>query len=685
MRRAGLGALLAGLAALAGTIAIVAHAASHRRVAGLEATRPKVKARARSAGAEAAVSPSCVPAQLNVSAALAGERVTVSPAPDTRDASAATQISMLGVPAGELADVSVSGSRSGVHAGRLEAYSQGDGASFVPVKPFDAGELVTVHAAVREGTGTIPFAWSFTVATIDERQSASAARVTAARTTVARAGSTGSASTAAAATPRPAPKEYQSFHSRPQLRPPDITVAANADTASGDMFLAPYSGVGQYGPMILDEHGNLLWFKALPPGTRAADLRVQSYEGKPVLTWWQDPLVAGGSSTAGVVIANSAYQNIAVVRAGNGYQPDLHEFQITPQNTALITVYDAIDCNLQSIGGPRNGAVADTLLQEIDLKTGLVMYEWHSLDHVPLSNSYASPKPSSRREPYDYFHINSIDVEHDGDLLVDSRNTWAAYDVNAKTGQVRWELGGKRSSYKLGPGAATAWQHDARQQADGAITFFDNGATPQVHTQSRAVELTLDQSTMTATLTRSYEHKNPLVAGSQGNVQVLENGDWMIGWGQAGYLSEIGPANQLLFNAHLPPEWESYRTYIFPWNGRPSVPPAVAVVPAANSLVASGPGGGVGGGSSGGVGGVTGGGAASAATVYASWNGATEVASWRLLAGASAGSLAPVATVARSGFETAIALPSSAPSAYVQVQALNAAGAVIGTSAATAG
>ena len=179
---------------------------------------------------------------------------------------------------------------------------------------------------------------------------------------------------------------------------------------------------------------------------------MQQYEGKPVLTWWQDPLIAGGSRKAGEVIANSSYQTVAIVRAGNGYQPDLHEFQITPQGTALITVYDAIDCNLSAVGGPRDGAVADTLLQEIDLKTGLVMYEWHSLDHVPLRSSYASAAQASRKEPFDYFHINSIDVEQDGDLLVDARNTWAAYDVDPKTGQVRWELGGKHSSFKLGPG-----------------------------------------------------------------------------------------------------------------------------------------------------------------------------------------------------------------------------------------
>jgi Arylsulfotransferase (ASST) len=592
-------------------------------------------AKAAAAAATGPPAPSCVPQTLNVSEALAGGRVTVSPGPGVRDASTAVQVSFLGVPAADLSQIVVRGSRSGVHAGSLRAYSEGDGASFVPAKPFTQGELVTVHAVLLEGSRSTPFAWSFTVAVPDDPGAEDV-----------------SESTRLDSTP-PVPKEYQSFHSRPELRPPDVTVSSTARTATGgDLFLAPYSGVGQYGPMILNEHGELVWFKSLAPaGTRAANLRVQEYEGRPALTWWQDPLVVDGSKAAGEVIANSAYQTVAIVRAGNGYQPDLHEFQITPQGTALITVYDAIDCDLSSVDGPRDGAVADTLLQEIDLKTGLVMYEWHSLDHVPLASSYASAASTSKAEPFDYFHINSIDVEQDGDLLVDSRNTWAAYDVEAKTGQVRWELGGKHSSFKLGPGATPAWQHDAIQQPDGAITFFDNGATPVVHPQSRAIELALDTTSMTATLARSYEHKNPLVAGSQGNVQALSGGDWIVGWGQAGYLSEVAPTGQVLFNAHLPPDWESYRTFAFPWSGQPAEPPALAVASEPQGTI-----------------------------VYASWNGATEVASWRVLAGSSPGSLAPVATAPKNGFETAIATPASVTGGYVAVQALAGSGTVLGTS-----
>ncbi|HEX5853644.1 MAG TPA: arylsulfotransferase family protein [Solirubrobacteraceae bacterium] len=619
-------AALVVLALLVAAIAAVSDSSVRRAISPLHRS-----------SARAGASASCVPARLNVSAALAGSRVTVSPGPQTRDASATTQISLLGVPAGELSNVVVKGSRTGTHPGRLEAYSQGDGASFLPSRPFAAGETVSVHAEVTADGHATPFAWSFVVAMRDVP---------------------GAAKTASKSKPAAAPKNYQRFHTLPSVRPPIVTVASKASTATDKVFLAPYSGVGQYGPMILDEHGGLLWFQPIPAGARAANLRVQQYEGKPVLTWWQGPLVANGNRQAGVVIADSSYKTLAIVRAGNGYQPDLHEFEITPRGTGLITIYTAIDCDVSSVGGPRDGAVADTLLQEIDLKTGLVKYEWHSLDHVSLASSYASAKPTSRAQPFDYFHINSIDVQQNGDLLVDARNTWAAYDIDAKTGKVRWQVGGKHSSFKMGPGTRIAYQHDARQQPNGAITFFDNGAFPQVHRQSRAIEVRLDMARMTDTLVRSRVHRNPLVAGSQGNLQALPNGDRTVGWGQAGYLSEIDAAGRVLFNAHLPSSWESYRTYVQPWSGQPATAPALTISPSAGN--------------------------GAGAVAYVSWNGATEVASWRVLAGLSPSSLAPVATAPRTGFETAIPLKGAA-APYVEAQALDGSGAVIGVSTAVKG
>jgi hypothetical protein len=585
----------------------------------------------------AAAAPSCVPPTLDISAALAGGAVTVSPAPDSRDASYLTQISFLGVPAAEITDVLVRGSRSGIHAGRLAAYrseidQQGDGASFLPSKPFSQGEVVTVHAVLLKGATTTPFTWSFTVAEVDS---------------VSR-----SLETPPPPPPPAKPSELQHFVSRPDLQPPTVTVSTDSGSGSpGDIFLAPYAGPGQYGPMILDGAGGLIWFKPIPTGERAADLRVQEYEGRPVLTWWQDPLVADGQRDAGVVIANSSYRDIAIVRAGNGYQPDLHAFQITPSDTALFTVYDAIRCNLSAYGGPADGAVADTLFQEIDLRTGLVRYEWHALDHVALSDSYMpighSGTPVS---PWDWFHINAVS-EHGEGMLVNSRNTWAAYDIDARTGQIAWRLGGKQSSFKMEPGASPAWQHDAREEPDGTISFFDNGGTPKVHSQSRVIVLSLDKQTMTATLVSSFMHPTPLLAASQGDFQPLAGGDWFVGWGQEPFFSEFSPEGKVLLDAHLPATYQSYTVLKFPWSGTPSQPPVLAVRA----------------GSHGGI------------VAYASWNGASAVTQWRLLAGVSPHALAPAATAPRGGFETAIAL-SGAPR-YLAVQALGAGEAVLGTSA----
>jgi Arylsulfotransferase (ASST) len=606
-----------------------------RSVSSLDLTADPGSAQALGTAARGAPTASCEPGALNRSALLAGA-VTVSPLPGSRDASPLTQISLLGVPASQLAAVSVTGSRSGRHSGRLAPYSQGDGASFLPARPFEPGERVAVRATLTQAGRAVPLAYSFSVAVPD---------------TFGQAGGS--------SRPPAQPRDYQHFRSRPDLEPPTITVAAHAPGASpGELLLAPYSGPGQYGPMILDERGALVWFKPLrPAGSRAADLRVQSYEGKPVLTWWQDPLITAGSRKSGLVIADSAYRRIAVVRAGNGYQADLHEFEITPRGTALITVYDGIDCDLAPLGGPSAGAVADTLIQELDLKTGLVRYEWHSLDHVPLSDSYALPRPGTRKQPFDYFHVNSIDVMRSGDLLIDARNTWAAYDTDPRTGQVRWRLGGRRSSFKLGPGTVTAYQHDAREQPNGNITFFDNGASPKVHPQTRVIELSLDTATMTAALVRREEHSPALVAGSQGNLQALAGGDWLVGWGQSPYLSEFSPSGKLLFDAHMPAAYESYRAYRQAWTGRPTTRPAVAVTRASSHE-----------------------------TVQASWNGATDVSSWRVLAGPAKSSLAAVASAPRAGFETSIALPGPlSPGSYLSVQALDATGAVIGASAVRRG
>jgi hypothetical protein len=570
---------------------------------------------------------------LNTSAQLDGA-VTVSPLPGSRDATPQTQISFLGVPAGELSGVIVSGSRSGPHSGRLASYSQGDGASFLPSHPFAEGETVTVSAQLHTGAGVQPLSDRFTIAYQD----------------------------AISSTPETihpgGPSEIQSFRSRPDLRPPVLTVTARSPAvAPGDEFVAPYDGPGQSGPMILDPGGGLIWFRALAAGTSATNLQVQQYAGRPVLTWWQGDISVHGFGLGEDVIADSAYADIAHVSAGNGLRADLHEFQLTPAGTALITAYDPIYCNLSGAGGAGYGAVTDSLLQEIDVRTGLVMFQWTSVDHVALSESYELAGSSHVDWPFDFFHINSIGLDADGGLLVSARNTWTVYDIDPTTGQIAWQLGGKHSSFAMGPGASTAWQHDPRELPDGTISVFDNGASPKIHSQSRGVLVSLNLQQHTATLIGELTRPAaPVLADSQGDMQALPGGDWFLGWGQVPDFSELSPTGQLLFDAHFPPGDQSYRDFRFAWTGTPARPPSFAVAPA----VAGG----------------------TSTTVYASWNGATLVASWRVLAGSSATRMTVIAQGSRTGFESAISLPRHTPGPYVTVQALDAGGHVLGVAPA---
>jgi hypothetical protein len=573
-------------------------------------------------------SPTCTPATLNTSAVLGGA-VTVSPLPGSRDSSPQTQISFLGVPAKELSDITVVGSRSGARSGRLEAYSQADGASFLPSGPFVEGERVTVRFQLHSGQRVQHLADQFAIATQD---------------TITSIPETIHHGTA---------QEVQSFHSRPDLLPPTVAITARSPaTASGDEFVAPYSGPGQAGPMILDPNGGLVWFKPLPTYTSATNLRVQEYRGEPVLTWWQGDISVHGFGLGEDVVADDTYKEIAHVKAGNGLPADLHEFQLTPTGTALITAYDPILCDLSSVAGSHAAAITDGVLQEIDVKTGLVKMQWTSLDHIALNETYQRATYATARLPLDFFHINSINLDRDGSLLISARNTWAAYDLDHRSGQVAWRLGGKRSSFALGPGVQTAWQHDPRELPNGSISLFDNGSAPAVHTQSRGIVVSLDPQHRKATLTGQFLHTPPIVADSQGNMQALPNGDWFVGWGQAPDFSEFSPSGQLLFDGHFPAHTQSYRSFRFPWTGAPAHAPALAVTAAGDGT----------------------------RTAYASWNGSTLVAAWRVLAGASVTSLQPVAQVARSGFETAVALPPTAPGPYVRVQALDASGGVLRSS-----
>jgi hypothetical protein len=434
-----------------------------------------------------------------------------------------------------------------------------------------------------------------------------------------------------------------------------VTIGTPAtDTAPGWIFLAPFGiGVtevppGQYGPTIVDNNGDPIWF--LPLETVVAqDFRVQTYRGSNVLTWYEGP--AGDTYGGTCVIYDSAYRELKRVRAGHRYSCDMHEFLITSRGTALLSIYNEVTTDLSSIGGPTRGLVVEGIVQEIDIDSQRVLFEWHSLDHVGLDESYRTDVTSAGN--IDYFHLNSIGVDTDGQLLISARFTSTVYKLNRKTGAVIWRLGGMKNDFQMGPGASFNFQHDARRHADGTLTLFDNGAsgtgTEDVEPASRPLRLSLDLGAMTAELVQLYETPDSRLATSLGNVQELPNTNVFVGWGAAGAFSEFSVDGSVVLDATIGDGDVSYRAFRLPWVGQPTTDPTVAAVNNSDGTM----------------------------TVYASWNGSTEVMQWQVKTGDTPTLLATVATAARTGFETAITVPAAA---YVSVTALDAAGSQLGAS-----
>jgi hypothetical protein len=479
------------------------------------------------------------------------------------------------------------------------------------------------------------------------------------------ASSASSASPSASATAGPSTGAEQAatagvhtFVSRTDLKPPVVTVSAVGDVTGlpGYYFLGnkPYegpSGVGQSGLLIARQDGDITWFNPVTSG-QVLDFNVQTYQGKQVLTWWHGETGATfGQGTC--YIADSTYSHITPVQCGNGLKADMHEFNITSQGTALIDSYKQYNnVDLTALGGKANGAVWSGMVQEIDIATGAVLFEWSSIDHVPVTETMTTLSGTgTKANAFDYFHINSIDVAADGDLLVSSRNTSTVYKIGRRDGQVKWRLAGKKSDFTLGPGVRFYWQHHVRSHGASLLTVFDDGSSPARESQSRGLLLNVDETTMQATLVQAYTNPNKMLADNQGSIQLLAGNKAFVGWGSEPYFSTFDSDGTLLVDGQLPVGDQTYRAFSYDWVGRPADKPAIAVLPNA----------------------------ARAAAVYVSWNGATEVATWQVLAGKSESSLAAVATQARAGFETVIAANSVGP--YFAVTAHDATGKLIGQSA----
>ena len=438
------------------------------------------------------------------------------------------------------------------------------------------------------------------------------------------------------------------IRSIPDFRPPVVTVG-EGNLAPGYLFVAPQTNAtAQSGAMIVDGTGQPVWFNPVVGPDWVTNFQVTSYRDEPAIQWWHgiSVLTDIGPTGYGVgqgVIADRTYREVGRVVAANGRTLDMHELQVTTEGTALfMCTPQSVAIDLREVGGPRDGQVLEAIIQEVEISSGKLLMEWHSLDHIGVAESYLPFK----KAPYDYLHANAIDVTPDGNLLVSGRHTWTLYKISRRSGEVMWRMGGRRSNFEIERAARWAWQHDARQVAHRVITLFDNasdGFSRPEALQSRGVELEVDWARRRVKLGAQYFHTRPILAVEMGNVQTLPDGHLIVSWGNEGVLSEFHADETWIADASM--RCLTYRAGRFPWTGIPAARP---------ELTAGRPG------------------KLGNITLYASWNGDTQTAYWRVFSGSSSAHPRPVGVATRRGFETAILVPS--PERYLAVAALDASG-----------
>jgi hypothetical protein len=591
--------------------------------------------------------------------------VSVFPQPGTTTLMPRSQLSFRGAALASVPDLKVVGSSSGPHLGRWVAHSDHAGASFVPDRAFTPGETVTVTTSkpvAGAQNGQFEYKVAHPVAGRQSPPTLTDPPATNGTRGSAPAPGAAPAATASLAQPPTPSGPAGPYYSRPDLSPPKINTTVGSAVAPG--LLLGTSNIAsngvQNGTMIFDNQGQPVWFN---PTNYPFNLQETTYQGKTALAYFQPQASPFPGDNVGVgTVLDQAYRQIGTIQAGNGYQMNEHDFQISPDGTkALMTIYAPVQMDLSPYGGPQNGVVLEGVVQEVDIATGAVTFEWHSLGSgaFPVTDSYVSLQNS----PVDYFHLNSVAYDKDGNYLLTARHTSVVTKLNSSTGDVLWRMGGKRNQINFTDGdGGPSWPHDVRREPNGTIGVYDNGNSRQPP-NSRGVDWSVNETNLTANVAVQWLHDPSLFGAYTGSKRTQDNGNQLIDWANTGAVTEYAPPvngqpGQPVFQAQLPQGDWSYRVLRADWHATPARPPDAAVVRSATTP--------------------------KIATGYASWNGATEVATWQLWGGPDSRHLRPLGSAPRNGFETKVSGPVQDTDQVFQVQAVNSTGQTIGSSAVTA-
>jgi Arylsulfotransferase (ASST)/Bacterial Ig-like domain len=517
----------------------------------------------------------------------------------------------------------VVGSISGAHAGSVILADDQETVIFKPQQPFALGETVTVvvDPGIQTTSGKTLDSVSFDF-TIYARQAplqplAPAGPLDLKRPTI-----------------PPVPEDSSAL---PPLRQtslpadlPALKVTAPGDAGEdGYFFVASFPfplGPNNY-LLILDHAGHVVYYQRTDH--MAADFKLQP---NGMLTYYTD-----GTFYA----MDHSYNVVGTYTAGNGYPngADLHDLRLLPNGHALLMIYDPeyVDMSQVAPGGKPGAIVTGLVIQELDSQKNVV-FQWRSWDHFQITDTYED----LTQPAVDYVHGNSIQQDLDGNLLLSSRHLAEITKINRQTGDIIWRMGGKHNQFTFindHNQPPFYYQHDVRRQPNGDITLFDNRTGLQPYF-SQASEYKVDERNMTATLVWQYRHTPDLYTLAMGDVQILPDGNRMIGWGTAGVTTELKPDGSTAFEMYMPAPNSTYRAFRFSWHATPTTPPML-VEKVESQMV----------------------------TLTYSWNGATDVAYYQVYAGPAPHPTQIIATEPRRGFDTQTMLPyTSAQCMYYRIQ-----------------
>ncbi|KAJ9145517.1 Arylsulfotransferase (ASST) domain protein [Pleurostoma richardsiae] len=478
------------------------------------------------------------------------------------------------------------------------------------------------------------------------------------------------------------------FRSRPDLAPPrlNITIPASDTVEKGYLFVAPFAGIPdtpteqhgprQAGPYIFRDNGDLVWSGYGIYSIWSTNFQAGRWDGRDILFSFEGDHNPGyGHGHGHITIVDQHYETIRELRAGNHKLVDKHEFHIINETTGLIQIYQPVPRDLTAWGAkPEQQWIVNAIIQELDITTGKLLFEWASLDHVQPDEAILPINPGQAGSGYnssdawDYFHINSVDKDSAGNYLVSARDACAVHKINGTDGSIIWRLNGKKSDFKVDKESAFCFQHHARwlEQYDDVevISLYDNSAHGTEHNGGREVHtaptssgkiLKLNTTSWVAELLQGFYPPpgTDLLSKSQGSTQVLPNGNVLVNWGSDGAVTEYLSTGEPIFHAYMDSDFlgagvQNYRAFRYNWTGLPYEEPAIAALKNDKGT-----------------------------TVYVSWNGDTETNIWRFYSTADEnGDRRFLGEAERTSFETSYLVPGKVING-VSAEALDAQGNVL--------